>query len=597
MKKNFTVLFLLIGSVIQAQVGNSSCANAIQICLTQPVTYPAAINAGAAQVGPDYGCLGSVNNPAWFLFRIGAPGTHVISETNSNARDLDYILFGPFTNPTGNCNSLDSIHTAACSYAGGATETINFSSTTSGDYYLLLITNYSNLETNVTFAQTSGTGNYDCEFEAVCAISLVTANPSTCDTLTNNYQVTGSVFTFNPPPTGTLTVSNGTFTQIINAPFANSSNYTLSGLPSNGTNNSITAVFSASSTCTGSASFSAPAGCIPCDVSIQSNSPVCEGGNLQFTTTYTGAGTTQYQWSGPGFFNSVSMNPVINNISSQQAGTYTVLVTGQGCVAERDVIVNVTPSQTPTVIQVGNNLCEGEILFLSALEVVGGTYSWTGPNGFTASGRNAQLDNTTPLSSGNYILGLSVNGCPNRYDTLAASISPSPIIQIHGETTQYTSSTGVLYLTGAPGYTYFWNFTGNSSLLASSVYTSDRDSLIAFWGNNEGVINAEVLAIDANGCQGNPVTLSIQILNPLGVASISDKNGIQLFPNPANEYIQLKNNTSTNQTIHFLDARGLLIRSIQIAARESNQLQVRELSEGLYFVQTPMQHFPVVVSH
>ena len=129
------------------------------------------------------------------------------------------------------------------------------------------------------------------------------------------------------------------------------------------------------------------------------------------------------------------------------------------------------------------------------------------------------------------------------------------------------------------------------------MYTSDRDSLIAFWGNNEGVINAEVLAIDANGCQGDPVTLSIQILNPLGVASISEKNGIQAFPNPANEFIQLKNNTSTSQTIRLLDARGLFIRSIQIAAGESNQLQVRELSAGLYFIQTPNQHFPVVVSH
>ncbi len=359
----------------------------------------------------------------------------------------------------------------------------------------------------------------------------------------------------------------------------------------------MTAVFSAAPTCTGSASYTAPAGCIPCNVSIQSNSPVCEGGSLQFTTTFTGVGTAQYQWSGPAFFNSVSMNPSINNISASQAGTYTVLVTGQGCVAERDVIVSVTPSQAPTVIQVGNDLCEGEILFLSALQVVGGTYTWTGPNGFTASGRNAQLDNTTPINSGNYIVGLSVNGCPNRYDTLAATIFPSPVIQIYGETTQYTSSTGVVYVTGAPGYTYFWNFTGNTSLLSSSVYSSDRDSLIAFWGDNEGVINAEVLAIDVNGCQGNSVTLSIQILNLLGIANISEKNGIQAFPNPANEFIQLKNNTSANQTIRFLDARGLLIRSIQIAAGESNQLQIRELSAGLYLVQTPNQHFPVVVSH
>jgi hypothetical protein len=595
MNKFFTLLFLLIGSYLQAQVGNSTCANAIQICLTQPVTYPAATGAGAAEVGPDYGCLGSANNPAWFLFRIGTPGTHVISETNSNARDLDYILFGPFTNPTGNCDILDSANTAACSYAGGATETITFTSTTSGDYYLLLITNFSNLATNVTFAQTSGTGNYDCEFEAVCAISLVTANPSTCDTLTNNYQVAGSVFTFNPPPTGTLTISNGTASQTINAPFANSTNYTLSALPSNGTTNTVTAVFSAAPTCTGSSSYTAPAGCIPCDVTVQSNSPVCEGGNLQFTTSFNG--TAQYQWSGPAFFNSTSMNPTITNITASQSGTYTVLVTGQGCVAEREVVVTITPSQAPTVIQVGIEVCEGEILFLSALDVLGATYTWTGPNGFSATGRNAQIFDTTPLNSGDYILGMSINGCPNRYDTLSATIFPSPEIQIIADATQNTGSTGIIYVIGAPGFTYFWNFTGNESLLTNSIYTSDRDTLVAFWGNNEGIINVEVLAIDGNGCQGNPESVSIQVLNPLGLNSVSDKNGIQAYPNPANDLIQLKNNSSIAQIIKLYDARGMHIQTIQIAPSESFQLPISNLPSGIYFVRTSNQHFPIVVAH
>jgi hypothetical protein len=86
-------------------------------------------------------------------------------------------------------------------------------------------------------------------------------------------------------------------------------------------------------------------------------------------------------------------------------------------------------------------------------------------------------------------------------------------------------------------------------------------------------------------------------VNPLGIANISDKNGIQAFPNPANEYILLKNNTSTYQNIRLLDARGLIIRNSQIAAGESHQFQISELSAGLYFIQTPNQHFPVVVSH
>ena len=595
MKHFFTLLAFITTSLLHAQSGNSTCASAIQICLTQPVTYPAAINSGAAEAGPDYGCLGSANNPAWFLFRINTPGTHNISETNSNARDLDFILYGPFTAPTGNCTQLDSAHTADCSYAGGATETINFTSITTGDYYLLAITNYSNLATNVTFTQTSGTGDFDCEFEAVCLVSLVTATPTACDTLTNQYTLNGSVYTFNAPPTGTLLVSNGTASQTIAGPFQNATSFSLANLPSNGQDNTITATFSAAANCTGTTTFTAPAGCIPCDITIESNAPVCEGETLQFTTTFTG--TAQYQWTGPLSFNSTAGNPAISNITSAHAGTYTVLVTGQNCVSERDVEVEVISAQAPQVIEIGNEICEGDILFLGALEVPGGNFTWSGPDNFTAGGRNAQVINATPANSGMYILGMSLNNCANRYDTLLTTVFPRPEISIHGDTVQTPGSSAILYVTGASGLYYYWNFYGNQTLLTSSIYTSDRDTLVAFWNNYEGVIRAEVVAEDANGCMSNPVSLSIQVNNAVGVNTVNSLSGLQVYPNPADAFLQLKNNSTLASQVMLTDIQGKKLQSFQVEAGEWKQISVEQLPSGIYFVHAGELHFPVVIAH
>ena len=595
MKRIATLLALILGTTLSAQVGNSTCANAIQICLTQPVTYPAATNAGAAEAGPDYSCLGSQNNPAWFLFRIGTPGTHTILESNSNARDLDYILFGPFTNPTGNCDSLNANHTAACSYAGGATETINFTSTTAGDYYLLLITNYSNLATNVTFTQTAGTGDYDCEFEAVCAVSLLTGTPSGCDTLTNQFSISGSVYTFNPPPSGTLTVTYGSVVQTLNAPFSNPVNFNLTGLPSNGTTNTLSASFSAEVTCTASIQVQAPAGCLPCDVTIESNSPICEGGDLNFITTF--AGNATYQWSGPNTYASTSMNPTIEAIAANQAGTYTVLVTGQNCVATRDITVDVIASQKPVAVNVGNEICEGEILFLSALEVPGGIFSWTGPNGFTANGRNAQVNNASPAATGNYYVGMSINNCANRYDTLSALVHPRPVISIHGDSVQTPNSTSILYVDGADGLYYYWNYTGSTTLLNNGIYTSDRDTVVAFWNNYEGFISAEVIAEDSNGCQSLPARLDIHVTNGVGIHNVNDLVGLQLFPNPANEQFNLRNNSATAAQLRITDASGKAITSLQVPAGETKSLSLSTWPAGVYFVHSGNRHIPLMVVH
>ena len=176
----FLIIFLVNNLTLTAQVGNGTCATAIQVCPDIGATYPASTNSPAAETGPEYGCLSSRPNPAWFYFQVNTPGTHVIDITNTNGNDLDFIVWGPFSSLSGYCNQLTALNTADCSYAGGSSESAAFTSTTSGDFYVLLITNFANQATNVNFIQTSGTGNFNCEFTGTCLISLTTANVGTC---------------------------------------------------------------------------------------------------------------------------------------------------------------------------------------------------------------------------------------------------------------------------------------------------------------------------------------------------------------------------------------------------------------------------------
>lgn len=68
--------------------------------------------------------------------------------------------------------------------------------------------------------------------------------------------------------------------------------------------------------------------------SLDSNSPICAENELQIT----GMGGISYEWSGPAGFNSNEQNPTIPNVQSINAGTYSVVVTGENGCTENDQI-------------------------------------------------------------------------------------------------------------------------------------------------------------------------------------------------------------------------------------------------------------------
>ncbi|MGB2088429.1 MAG: T9SS type B sorting domain-containing protein [Psychroflexus salarius] len=120
-------------------------------------------------------CLSSTPNPAWFYIQIDNPGNlnfEIIQSSggfddNGNPigalLDVDFALWGPYDNLDvceGNTPPLNDI--IACSYSPSATEFASISNAQTGEYYIMLITNFEGVSGSILLNQTSGTGATDC---------------------------------------------------------------------------------------------------------------------------------------------------------------------------------------------------------------------------------------------------------------------------------------------------------------------------------------------------------------------------------------------------------------------------------------------------
>jgi len=169
------ILFLaLLVQTPQYAIGQGSlCLDADPFCSDSPETFPASTGAGAAQPGPNYGCLFTQPNPAWYFLQIGQSGNLQITLTPSPLVDIDFILWGPFTDPTSPCVSqLTAANTVSCSYSAQAVETATIPNGQTGEFYLLMITNFSNQPTDINVTQTGGTGSTDCSILIPCDLEV-----------------------------------------------------------------------------------------------------------------------------------------------------------------------------------------------------------------------------------------------------------------------------------------------------------------------------------------------------------------------------------------------------------------------------------------
>ena len=144
---------------------NNMCEFADPFCTDNGMyEFPAGVNAGSGETGPDYDCLYTQPNPAWYYMRIGDPGSMDIHMFSTPEVDIDFCCWGPFDDPTTPCpNGLTEDKVVSCSYSTSWTEHCMIPATAqTGEYYILVITNYSNQPCNINFSMVAGNGSTDC---------------------------------------------------------------------------------------------------------------------------------------------------------------------------------------------------------------------------------------------------------------------------------------------------------------------------------------------------------------------------------------------------------------------------------------------------
>lgn len=446
-----------------------------------PMTFPASTST-TAPPGPNYGCLGSQPNPAWFFLEIATAGNIVLDLYNSASVDIDFICWGPFTSQAAGCASGLTGSAVDCSFSGAATETCTITGALPGEVYILLITNYSGMPTNISFDEnpTGTTGTTDCTI--LCSINSLTAIPGPCSSATGTYDLTGSVAFTDPPVTGTLTISNSCTgaTQVFSAPFTSPYAYTLTGLPADGAPCTVTATFSADPTCTLTQTFTAPPPCaVFCSISAITATPgACDPATILYdvsgSVTFanppsTGTLTITNSCGGTPFvINAPFGSPEVYTITGLNSDGLPCTITAvfsdsTACTNTQTYTAPVSCSPCPVTAANNGPLCPGDSLYLSVTPTIAGaTYTWNGPAGFSTSTQNPSISSVSLGMSGTYTVSVSVASPPcSATATTTVVVNPNPTIGTSGDVSIYDGATASINATG--GVSYSWNPTTNLS--------------------------------------------------------------------------------------------------------------------------------------
>jgi hypothetical protein len=250
-------------STTPPSTGND-CGSSLPFCTGVAYSFPN--NTNQPDLGP-IDCLLSTPNPIWYYMQIQNPGNLNINIQQTDlfgfGIDVDFDLWGPFTSLADGCADIaaGTAPSIDCSFSPAFIEQANIVGALTGQFYILLLTNFSNVAGTINFSTAAGsTATTNCAL--LCNITDVTATPTACVPATNNYTLNGQIIVANPPTTGNLIVSSscgGSTT--INAPFVSPINYSIPGIISTGGICNVTASFSADPSCTFTQSYTAPASC------------------------------------------------------------------------------------------------------------------------------------------------------------------------------------------------------------------------------------------------------------------------------------------------------------------------------------------------
>ncbi len=157
-----------------------TCQTAQPFCTSViPTTVPNITGQPSTAGGGVFGCLSTIPNPTYYYLQIQNSGSISINisqtSTTGNPLDVDFVVWGPFNSLNATCAGISAANIVDCSYSIAAVEVADIPAATAGQFYLFLVTNFSDQAGTITYQQTGGTGSSNCNI--VCTLSAANNGP------------------------------------------------------------------------------------------------------------------------------------------------------------------------------------------------------------------------------------------------------------------------------------------------------------------------------------------------------------------------------------------------------------------------------------
>ncbi|MEM6320101.1 MAG: immunoglobulin domain-containing protein [Bacteroidota bacterium] len=237
---------------------------------------------------------------------------------------------------------------------------------------------------------------------------------------------------------------------------------------------------------------------------LNSNDPSCVGENLTIQVVGEPLGGT-YNWTGPNNFTSNTETVTINDLTTANAGTYTLAyTTNNNCEATRSVEVDLSTLPEP-ILTTSGDFCGGDAtLVLQDNSIITYEYNWRNQvSGTTYNGKVVSINNPLATDAGVYRISVTNSaGCEVIENLAVAYKGDTPQLKITGDNTVCAGGSIQLRETGDGGQNHVW--TGPNNLEQTGINLTIND----ISNQNAGIY--EVTANDGNGCTASAnITVSI----------------------------------------------------------------------------------------
>ncbi|MGQ0829719.1 MAG: gliding motility-associated C-terminal domain-containing protein [Bacteroidota bacterium] len=210
----------------------------------------------------------------------------------------------------------------------------------------------------------------------------------------------------------------------------------------------------------------APVTLILPDTSVCTNSPL--------TLTATSDPSLTINWYDSQL---ILLHTGINYPISQVNQNTTLIVESMGingCKSKKDTLqIIILPAISSPLLNSDTALCEGSILNLSATDLPGHSYFWTGPSGFSSNLVNPSYANITTTNAGIYSLHVMNGYCKSNVGTFELTIISLPILTTSGNTAICIDDTAHLNANSSVG-----NLIWSTGETANDIYISPQETKI-----------------------------------------------------------------------------------------------------------------------